>query len=75
MVSSRTNNNLAKLNTMVVIKNTTKAKATLSFFDWAYKNGDEAAKQLDYVPLPEATKGLIRDSWKQVVGADGKAVF
>ena len=54
---------------------TTKAKATLSFFDWAYKNGDEAAKQLDYVPLPEATKDLIRDNWKQVVGADGKAVF
>ena len=52
-----------------------KSQEVLKFFDWAYKNGDEAAKQLDYVPLPEATKGLIRDSWKQVVGADGKAVF
>ena len=27
-------------------------KAVLTFFDWAYKNGDAAAEQLDYVPLP-----------------------
>ncbi len=50
-------------------------KAALSFFDWAYKNGDDAAKKLDYVPLPEAAKTAIRESWKQVVDAQGKAIY
>ena len=32
----------------------------LKFFDWAYKNGDAAASQLAYVPLPADVKALIR---------------
>jgi len=32
----------------------------LKFFDWAYKNGDAAASQLAYVPLPAEVKALIR---------------
>jgi len=48
----------------------------LKFFDWAYKNGDAAAQQLDYVPLPSAVKTLIRKTWVQEIkGADGKAVY
>ncbi len=50
-------------------------KAALSFFDWAYTKGDDAASKLDYVPLPESTKNIIRESWKQVLGADGKSVY
>jgi phosphate transport system substrate-binding protein len=38
-------------------------KAVLKFFDWSYKNGDGAAAQLDYVPLPLAVKNLIRKQW------------
>lgn len=52
-----------------------KAKAALSFFDWAYQNGNQAAADLDYVPLPDSVKNLIREEWKQVVGTDGKAVY
>ena len=41
-------------------------RAALKFFDWAYTNGDAAADQLAYVPLPDAVKALVRASW----GAD-----
>ena len=52
-----------------------KAKAVLSFFDWAYKNGDDAATKLDYVPLPASVKDLIREEWKLVTDANGAAVY
>ncbi|UOO81597.1 phosphate ABC transporter substrate-binding protein PstS [Uruburuella testudinis] len=52
-----------------------KAKAALSFFDWAYKNGDDAAAKLDYVPLPASVKDLVREEWKQVTDANGAAVY
>jgi phosphate transport system substrate-binding protein len=52
------------------------AKEVLSFFDWAYKNGDKAAAQLDYVPLPASVKAMMRKQWaSQIKGGDGKAVF
>ncbi len=48
----------------------------LSFFDWAYKNGDPMAEQLDYVPLPASVKTLIRGQWAaQIKGGDGKPVY
>ncbi|MFC4278460.1 phosphate ABC transporter substrate-binding protein PstS [Achromobacter aloeverae] len=50
-------------------------KAVLSFFDWAFKSGQQAAEALDYVPLPEAVTTEIRASWKEIKGADGKAVW
>ena len=50
--------------------------AVLKFFDWAYKNGDPAAQQLDYVPLPLTVKNLIRQQWAaEVKGPDGKPVY
>ena len=52
-----------------------KGKAVLQFFDWAYKNGDDAAATLDYVPLPAQVKDLVRRQWSGVQGADGKPVF
>ncbi|HEY0437985.1 MAG TPA: phosphate ABC transporter substrate-binding protein PstS [Phenylobacterium sp.] len=51
-----------------------KAREVLGFFDWAYKNGDAAAGQLDYVALPPAVKDLVRKSWAKVTGPDGKPV-
>jgi phosphate transport system substrate-binding protein len=50
-------------------------KQVLSFFDWAYKNGDAAAEQLDYVPLPASVKALMRKEWAQIKGPDGKVVY
>jgi phosphate transport system substrate-binding protein len=56
--------------------NAATAKDVLSFYDWAYKNGDAAAKQLDYVPLPASVKSLIRSAWtKKIAGPDGKPVY
>ncbi|MDE2488960.1 MAG: phosphate ABC transporter substrate-binding protein PstS [Alphaproteobacteria bacterium] len=55
--------------------NAAQAKAVLSFFDWAYKNGDSQAQALDYVPLPGSVKTLIRQSWSGIVGPDGKPVY
>jgi phosphate transport system substrate-binding protein len=52
-----------------------KGREVLSFFDWCYKNGDAAAGQLDYVPLPASVKDLIRKSWAKVQGPDGKPVY
>lgn len=46
-----------------------KVKNALEFFDWAYKNGDGMASQLDYVPLPQETKDLVRKSWKDIKGS------
>ncbi len=37
---------------------------TVRFFDWAFRNGDETAKRLVYVPLPESLKNRIRQYWK-----------
>ncbi|AOS78883.1 MULTISPECIES: phosphate ABC transporter substrate-binding protein PstS [Hydrogenophaga] len=39
----------------------------LKFFDWAFKNGKQAAVELDYVPLPDAVTSQIRDKvWSQI---------
>jgi phosphate transport system substrate-binding protein len=55
--------------------NAATAKQVLNFFDWAYKNGDGAAQQLDYVPLPASVKTLVRGAWtKKIAGPDGKPV-
>ena len=37
-----------------------------AFFNWAYANGDAQARKLGYIPLPEATKKLIRNYWKNM---------
>ena len=55
--------------------NAEQAKAVLSFFDWAYQNGDEAATKLDYVPLPAPVIDLVRQEWKKVTDAQGQAVY
>jgi phosphate transport system substrate-binding protein len=47
----------------------------LKFFDWSYKNGDAAAGQLDYVPMPAAVKTMVRKQWAGITGPDGKVVY
>jgi len=36
----------------------------IKFFDWAFKKGDNSAKKLNFVPLPELLKSKIEDYWK-----------
>jgi phosphate transport system substrate-binding protein len=52
-----------------------KAKEVLHFFDWAYKNGGQLAESLDYIPMPTNAVAIFEDSWKQIVGPDGKPVW
>ncbi|MBT8347895.1 MAG: phosphate ABC transporter substrate-binding protein PstS, partial [Sulfurovum sp.] len=39
-------------------------KQVTAFIDWAYTNGDKAATDLGYVPLPTSTKDEIRKYWE-----------
>ena len=53
-----------------------KGKEVLKFFDWAYKNGDAAAAELDYVPMPDAVTKLVQDAWRaNLKDAAGKAIW
>jgi phosphate transport system substrate-binding protein len=53
-----------------------KGKEVLKFFDWSFKNGDAAATELDYVPMPEAVSKLVSDAWKaNLKDASGKAIW
>ncbi len=36
----------------------------VKFFDWAFRNGDDTARSLVYVPLPKQLKNKIRKYWK-----------
>jgi len=38
-------------------------KKVTAFIDWAYTNGDKAASNLGYVPLPKETKDAVRAYW------------
>jgi len=39
-------------------------KKVTAFMEWAYINGDKAASELGYVPLPASTKEAIRAYWE-----------
>jgi len=50
------------------------AAETLKFFAWAYANGDKAASDLDYVPLPNEVVALIQKSWAEIKDGSGKPI-
>jgi phosphate transport system substrate-binding protein len=50
-------------------------REVLRFFDWAFKNGQKMADELDYVPIPDPVVKEIQASWKTVTDASGKAVY
>lgn len=39
-------------------------RKVVKFFDWAFKNGDNKAKELTYIPLPKSLEEKIRGYWK-----------
>jgi phosphate transport system substrate-binding protein len=51
------------------------AVATLKFFEWAFKNGDKTADDLDYVPMPANVKTQIEKAWGEIKDASGKPVY
>jgi phosphate transport system substrate-binding protein len=56
--------------------NADKGAAVLKFFDWAFKNGDKAATEMDYVPMPDKVVKLVNDMWKaEVKTASGQAIW
>jgi len=66
--------------TYIVIQKTQQspsiAFSILSFFDWAYANGGEAATNLGYIPLPESLIKIIHEAWStQLKDLQGNAVW
>jgi phosphate transport system substrate-binding protein len=51
------------------------AEGVLRFFDWAFGQGDAAASNLDFVPLPIPVKELIRKQWTGALKAEGKPLY
>ncbi len=48
----------------------------IRFFDFAYKNGGEIAKGLDYIALPASVQDAVRSSWRAEIKApDGTPVW
>jgi phosphate transport system substrate-binding protein len=47
---------------------------SLKFFEWAFNNGDKMASELEYVPLPDAVKNLVRGAWGDIKDASGKPI-
>lgn len=50
------------------------ATEALKFFNWAYANGDKAAADLDYVPMPDSVVSAIQKSWGEIKDGAGKPV-
>ena len=51
------------------------ATQVMKFFEWAYKNGDKTADDLDYVPMPGTVKTQIEKQWAtEVKDGSGKVV-
>lgn len=55
--------------------NKTKAKEMLKFFDFCFNKGAEQAKELHYVPMPEAVTTLVETLWKDHIRASGAPVW
>ncbi len=50
------------------------AVTALKFFEWAYKNGDKTASDLDYLPMPPVVKTQIEKAWGEIKDGSGKAI-
>ena len=50
------------------------AASALKFFDWAFASGDKMAAELEYVPLPDGVKDLVRKQWTEIKDGSGKQV-
>lgn len=51
------------------------SRNTMRFFDWAFRNGADAARRLEYIPLPDAVQAAVRSTWSQVRDPSGSPVW
>jgi len=51
------------------------SRNTMRFFDWAFKNGGDAARRLEYIPLPDPVHAAIRAAWRNVKAPGGEQVW
>ena len=52
------------------------AREVLKFFEWSFKDGDQMASDLDYVPMPDPVVKMIQTEWKsKIKDAAGKPVY
>ncbi len=47
---------------------------SLKFFEWAFVNGDKMATELEYVPLPDGVKALVRRAWGDIKDPTGAVI-
>jgi phosphate transport system substrate-binding protein len=52
-----------------------RSRNVMKFFDWAFRNGDRLAQELEYIPLPAPVQDTIRAAWKAEVKANGQPVW
>lgn len=52
-----------------------RAKLALAYFDWCYRNGQEMAKTLHYVPIPPAVVRIVQESWRKQITHNGKPIW
>ena len=50
-------------------------KEVLKFLDWCLKKGQEQAKTLAYVPLPDSVVKQVEAAWTKELVADGKPIW
>jgi phosphate transport system substrate-binding protein len=50
-------------------------REVLKFFEWAFRNGQPMAAELDYVPMPDPVVKQIQAAWKNVKDGSGKPVY
>ncbi len=59
-----------------VVERPERIKEVLRFFDWCYKNGQEMAKALAYVPIPKRVVDLVETAWsKELKDKDGNPIW
>ncbi len=51
------------------------SRNAMRFFDWAFKNGGDAARRLEYIPLPDPVHAAVRASWRNVKAPGGEQVW
>jgi len=57
-------------------ENPAEAREVLKFFAWSYKNGDKAAMELDYVPMPDSVVNMVENTWKKEINTtSGKSIW
>lgn len=51
-----------------------KSREMLKFFGWCLDDGDKAATQLHYIPMPDDVVKLVKSAWRDQVKSSGRPV-